>query len=223
LKMKKQTLLIMAFLSAALGAFAQQGIIKELTGTVELKPAGASAFVSAKQGDTVAQNTVISTGFKSTAVITVGSATITVKPITRLSLAEISQGQGSERLGVNLQAGRIRAEVKPPAGMRADMSVKGPSVTASVRGTEFELDTYSLTVIEGTVAFSGTNGGIMMVSGGGSSHVDPVTLRAVDPVIEGAAALRPLLPVGADEKSVQAGGKESIDTAKVEFSLELSF
>jgi hypothetical protein len=214
-----KTVMVMVFLAVALGVFAQEGVIKNLSGTVELKPAGASAFTLAKQGDAVARDTIVSTGFKSTAVITVGGTTLTVRPLTRLSLEEISVSQGTEKLDVNLQAGRVRAEVRPPAGTRADMSVRTSGATASVRGTEFEMDTSTLTVTTGTVAYSGAGGGIMLVSSGGTSLVDPLTRRVLDPIEAASAALLPPPPIGTAEQFIQTGG----GPRKVEFSLELTF
>jgi hypothetical protein len=217
--MKKQMVLLMLMLCTALGVFAQQGVIKELNGTVELKPAGASVFIAAKQGDTIARDTVVSTGFKSTAVITVGSATLTVRPLTRLSLAEITQAQGNELVNVNLQAGRVRAGVRPPTGTRTEFTVRSPSATASVRGTEFEFDTMTLAVINGTVAYSGAKGSTMLIGQGGTSHVDPITLRVADPIETGAESLLPPPPVGANEHvNTQSGSVSEVD-----FSMELKF
>jgi hypothetical protein len=213
----KQRVLTAVFLSAALAAFAQQGVIRDLSGTVELKRAGAASFTVAKQGDFVARDTIVSTGFKSTAIIAVGSTTLTVLPITRLSLAEIVQAQGSERTNVNLEAGRVRAEVRPPVGSKADVTIKTPSSTASVRGTIFEIDTYTITVIEGTVAYSGANGGLMLVSGGSASQVDSVTRRVLDPIDVG-SNIFPAPPIGADEPTTRQGG-----SSDVELILELSF
>jgi hypothetical protein len=211
---------VMVLILASVPGFAQQGIVKSIVGTVELKPAGESAFAPAKPGDAVAQNTIVSTGFRSTAVITVGSATLTIRPTTRLSLAEISQGQGTEQLSVNLQTGRVRAELKPPEGGRADLSIKAPSATASVRGTIFEIDTHSITVIEGTVAYVGNDGRIMLVSAGGSSQVDPVTGRAADPIETSAAGLLPSSPPGSDESD---GAGNSAGKGEVDFTLTLVF
>jgi len=133
--------------------FAQNGVIKELSGTVELKPAGTSDFIPAKAGDPVAKDTIVSTGFKSSALIQMGSSLITARPLTRLSLAELSSSGGTEVINVSLQTGRVRVDVDPPAGTRTSMAVRGPSATASVRGTSFEFDTYSLNVLKGKVAF----------------------------------------------------------------------
>jgi hypothetical protein len=96
----------------------------------------------------------------------IGSSTITVRPLTRLSLAEIQSTENSEDINVNLQAGRVRVEVKPAAGTRANFTVQGPSSTASVRGTDFEFDTINLSVHEGKVVFGGSSGPATMVNGG---------------------------------------------------------
>jgi len=217
----KKLLIIAVFFAAAIGAFAQQsGVIKEVYGTVELKPAGAAAFVPAKAGDPVAPNTVVSTSFRSLASILVGSTTLTVRAITRMTLTEIVDAQGTELLKIELQAGRIRANIKPPAGTRANMSVKSPIATASVRGTEFDFDTCSVTVYNGVVEFSGNNGPIMLISAGGSSQVDTVTGRAADPIETGAAALLPPVPAGADETGGTAGGG---GTRELELSFEVHF
>lgn len=151
--MKLITIFVIVIFLCGVPLFAQNGEIREISGTVELKRAGETAFVAARAGDPVARNTVVSTGFRSSALIQVGSSLITVRPLTRLSLAEISSSAGTETINVSLQTGRVRVDVKPPAGTRTAMEVRGPSATASVRGTSFEFDTHSLTVLEGNVAF----------------------------------------------------------------------
>ena len=94
--MKQAAVIAVLILLCAGMAFAQSGgVIKELSGTVELKPAGQADYTAAKAGDAVARDTVVSTGFKSSALITVGSTTLTVRPLTRLSLAEISASAGT--------------------------------------------------------------------------------------------------------------------------------
>ena len=152
--MKKTIFALLLVGIAALG-FAQAAVIKELTGTVELKRAGVSDFIPASVGAEVAQNTIISTGFKSTVLVQAGSAVIAVRPLTRLTLTEILASQGEENLTMNLQAGRVRVDVNPPAGSKASLSVSSPTATASVRGTSFEFDTRNLRVNSGTVYFMG--------------------------------------------------------------------
>lgn len=189
--------------------FAQSGVISELSGDVQLKPAGASSFTAANSGDIVLQDTVVSTGFKSTAVITIGNSTITVRPLTRLSLSEISATSNTENLSVNLQTGRVKVDVKPPAGTKANMTVQSPSATASVRGTSFEFDTLNLNVIEGSVAFGGNFGITAIVQGGESSFVG-VDGQPVSPVAVSTAALLPSAPAGIDKAvDVQASSTSS--------------
>jgi len=163
------SVLFTAFFVSAI--FAQTGVIREISGEVELKPAGASAFTAASVNDAVNMNTIISTGFRSTAVVAIGSSVITVRPLTRLSLAEIQSTTNTENVNVNLKAGRVRVDVNPPAGTKASFTVKSPSATASVRGTSFDFDTVNLNVHEGTVLFNGSSGPATMVNGGFFTYV----------------------------------------------------
>ena len=135
----KKSIFAVLFIFAVVSVYSQTGVIREFTGDVELKPAGAANFTPARQGSTVAQDTVISTGFRSTAIIVIGSAEITIRPLTRLTLAEIQSASETETLNVNLQTGRVRVAVNPPAGTRANTTVQTPSATASVRGTSFSV------------------------------------------------------------------------------------
>ena len=193
--MKKVVLLTLLLTGIVLCAAAQTGVIRECTGEVELKPAGASASVPARPGDTVAIDTVVSTGFKSSAIIELGSSVIVVRPLTRLSLGEIQSVSGAETLNVNLRSGRVRVDVNPSAGTRANFTVQSPIATASVRGTSFEFDTRNLKVHEGTVAFRGKSGMVMLVPAGAESHVSGEG-KAADPIATTAEALTPPPPPG---------------------------
>ncbi|MCL2380670.1 MAG: FecR family protein [Treponema sp.] len=192
----KKVFLTVCLMSAAVYGFAQNGVIRELTGDVTLRHAGSDSFVPAAAGNLVAQDTIVSTGFRSSAIIEIGSSTITVRPITRLSLGEIQAAAGTETLSVNLQAGRVRVDVRPPAGASANFTMQGPSATASVRGTSFEFDARSVRVLEGTVHFAGGRGAPVMVRAGGES-VAAVGGRAADPVQIAFGNLSPPAPVGA--------------------------
>ena len=188
--MKRVKIIAVLILLCAAHAFAQSGVIAELSGTVELKPAGAADYAAAKAGDEVATDTIVSTGFRSSALIRLGSSVITVRPLTRLSLKEISAGAGTETLNVSLQTGRVRVDVNPPAGSKASFTLQSPIATASVRGTSFEFDTQSLTVLEGTVSFQGSSGGPMAVNAGRTSEITSDG-RAADPIVISLAELMP--------------------------------
>jgi len=194
---------VLAAMSAAMSAFAQNGMMKELTGTVELKSAGSASFVEAQAGDMVNQDTVVSTGFKSTALIEVGSAVITVRPLTRLTFTEIRASSGNESLNVSLQSGRVRVDVKPPAGAKAAMTVNSPTATASVRGTSFEFDSRNLYVISGNVLFRGTGGKYTLITTGSESATDQ-NGSAINPLAFGNAAYLPPMPAGTQSNASPA-------------------
>jgi hypothetical protein len=212
----KKTMFAFVFAMAVMSVFAQNGVIKELSGTVELKSAGSSAFTPAKAGDIVKQDTVVSTGLKSNALIEIGSTVIAVRPLTRLTLTEIRASSESEALNVSLQSGRVRVDVKPPAGTKTVMTVSSPSTTASVRGTSFELDAQNLYVISGNVLFKGTRGVYTLVTTGSESTADK-NGRAVNPIAFGNAAYLPPMPVGTQSNAspaataVGSGGKTPKD------------
>jgi len=177
-------------------AFAQNGVIRELSGDVGLKPAGASDFVQAHAGDAVALDTIISTGFKSIALIEAGSAFITVRPLTRLSFSEIQSASGKETVNANLLTGRVRVDVKPPSGAKANVTFQSGSATASVRGTGFEFDNLNLKVYEGTVIYRGNYGMAIPVPAGLDSYVN-YEGKAADPIIIITSEAALPLPAGA--------------------------
>jgi len=159
----------------AVVTYSQTGIILELTGNVELKQAGSSVFIPAKAGNEVAQNTIVSTGFGSTVIIETGDTLITARPLTRFSLAEISSSQSTENLNINLQAGRIRVDVKPADGKKAGTTVQSSGAAASARGIVleiFEMSTLNLDVIEGTVNWKSLNGLSSNVPAGFKGSID---------------------------------------------------
>ena len=216
--MKKIILLTVCVFCTLVTVYAQTGVVKELSGIVELKKPGTADFVPARAGDALTQDTIISTGFKSSALITAGSSSIMVRPLTRLSLAELSSSAGTETINVSLQTGRVRVDVNPPAGTRTNMTVRGPSATASVRGTGFDFDTRNLSVRHGKVAFQGNKGGVMLVNAGSTSHVGG-NGKVADPIETSAVALAPAAP----PSGTTSARRQNPLPAVAEFSIELDY
>ncbi|GHV91287.1 hypothetical protein AGMMS50268_17900 [Spirochaetia bacterium] len=186
-----------------------QGRFLEITGTVEIKTGAAAAWSPAAVEMEISRNTVISTGFKSMAVIALGNSTLTIRPLTKLTLEEILQKENDEEVSLYLDTGRVRAEVSPPPGGRTGFSVRSASVTASVRGTAFEFDTRHIQVDNGRVLYSGVNGQQVYVDGNERSYVDEAQNRVVPPFEAAAAALAPAIPeLGATGNS--AGGSTPV-------------
>jgi hypothetical protein len=192
-----------ALLPAQTAPQAGAAIIREVTGTVEVKGPGALAWEAAAGGQALERAALISTGFNSTARIGIGNSTITVRPLTRLSLEELAAAPGTERVTVNLRAGRVRAEVKPPAGGTVDFSVRSPTATASVRGTVFEFDGTRLTVEAGRVHLGGQRVMGAYIGPGHATAADPETGKTVPAAERLKAELSPALPSGVD--AVPAG------------------
>jgi hypothetical protein len=198
---RKQTLALALVLSGAFlfarNVHAQENaFFREVSGTVEIKAPGSAAWVNAAAGDRIEKNTLISTGFRSTAVLVLGDSVIMVRPVTRLSMEEIIRNQNNEQVNLYLHTGRVRAEVKPPAGGRTDFTIRSPAVTASVRGTSFEFDTKSLWVDEGRVVYSLANGRQVSVAEGSMSYVDEPSNTVISPFEAAAELLVPALPPG---------------------------
>jgi ferric-dicitrate binding protein FerR (iron transport regulator) len=171
---------------------------RELNGTVEVKAPGAASWTAAAAGDRIEQAAQISTGFKSRAVIVLGNSVIVVQPVTRLSLEELIRNQGGEQVSLYLQTGRVRAEVKPPAGETVNFTVRSPVATASVRGTVFEFDGETIRGLEGRTQYSLPNGRETYVTEGESSYVDESSNRVVTPFEAAQERLAPALPPGSD-------------------------
>jgi hypothetical protein len=174
--------------------------IREISGVVELKAPNQKSWSKASPGDYLERETLISTGFRSSAVITMGDATVFVRPLTRLSLGDLSAGAGEERIDLHLRGGRIRVEARPPAG--GNFTVRSPIATASVRGTVFDFDGLNLRVSEGTVYLAPAEAGglpprALPVSEGESSFVDTLTGLAARPGALEAANLVPPAVAGA--------------------------
>jgi hypothetical protein len=112
-------------------------------------------------------------------------------------LTEIQASSEIETLNVNLQAGRVRVDLKPPAGTKAPLSIASTIATASVRGTSFEFDTRNLQVYDGTVIFKGTLGQGVPISAGLNISIGQ-NESAVNPISHGVATLRPQSPVGTE-------------------------
>lgn len=190
------SILLAAAVLAAAQAAAPLAVIRQVAGTVEIKAPGRD-WVPARAGAALTKDTLISTAFKSVAVISVGTSTLTVKPLTRLSLEEIARLEGSESVRLALLSGRVRAEVKPPAGGKTDFTVKSPTATASVRGTGFDQDPVNLDVDDGNVEFTGPDGLPVQVGAGQSSTVGEDG-GAVPPKDMPDQALSPPPPAGLD-------------------------
>jgi hypothetical protein len=167
--MKRILFVAIAFLAAAT-AFPQTAVFKELSGKVEYQLAG-KEWRPARAGVEVPRGTMISTGFKSMALIVLGKASVLVKPLTRLSIDEIVRVEGSEAAKLFLLAGRVRVEANTESGTPLDFSVRSPTATASVRGCAFNFDGPNLEVFDGEVLYASAIRQVRVVARGETSRL----------------------------------------------------
>ena len=157
----------LALVAAVVGVGAQsRAVLATVTGKVEIQNPGERAWQPASAGMEVPIRAIISTGFGGRAVLQLGASTLTVRPLTRLRIDELSTQNNVTRTNLNMPVGRIRAEVKSTTGAKNDFSVRSALSTAAVRGTGFETDGARLSVFESTVAFLSQSGISTNVSAG---------------------------------------------------------
>jgi hypothetical protein len=176
-----------------------QAYIKEFTGKVEIKATETGPWMTVTAGTPVSRDTIISTGFKSTAIVNLGNSTLLIRPLTRLSLAEIQNAQGNETVRVTLQTGRVHADVAAPLGGQTEFTVQSPMVTASVRGTSFDFDGLNLSVNQGRVHVTGSDNSAVYVGAGHRSSSNPKTGRTAGPAQSAKEDLSPSLPAAVVE------------------------
>jgi hypothetical protein len=153
------TLVALALVLAVVTSGAQnRAVLSTVTGKVEIQNPGERAWRAASAGMDVPIRATISTGFSSRAVLTLGASTLSVGPLTRLRIDELSTQNNVARTSLSMPVGRIRAEVKSSSGIKNDFTVKSALSTAAVRGTGFETDGALISVFERIVAFYSESG-----------------------------------------------------------------
>lgn len=203
----KKILLAAIFLLAVSALWAQTATVVEVSGKVEIQAPG-KTWKPARVGDVIVQGSLVSTGFKSTTVLKIGAATVTVKPITRLTLEQILASETGSQTQLFLMAGRVKADVTPTAGTTTSFEVKSPTATASVRGTSFEFDGVNLIVERGLVAMRVPTGQRRSVGAGQFSTILPsgsVSQPAAVSTEAGLAQIENLLDTSAGESSSGSG------------------
>lgn len=158
---------LLVLISAGLCA-QSQAVIKEIAGKVEIR-VGTGSWQPARSGVAVPTGAYISTGFNSTAVLDLAGSLLRVNPLTRMQIQELIEKEGTLSTELFLRVGKVKAEVKSVEGLTQDFKLRSPVSTAAVRGTDFEFDGVTVTVINGSVSFSNTYNQSRSVGGGEDS------------------------------------------------------
>jgi hypothetical protein len=165
--------LVTALFSATLGW--SEALVKEFKGKVEFKAATASSWAPVVVGMKFAKGDSISTGFGSQAVLDLGSSVVTVKALTRMTLAELVEKEGTVTTSISLRVGKLNADVKTDTGLKHDFTIKSPVSTAAVRGTEIDFDGETVTTHHGTAILTNEVGQTRSVSAGEQSTTNGFT------------------------------------------------
>ena len=193
----RKLLMIMLFLAGTSAVWAQDGQARfiEVQGKVEIKEAGSPDWKNAVAGDSLTNGTIISTYFKSAAIISLGASQLTVRPLTMLTLEELVLRENSEETSLYLRSGRIQADINQPTGLQIDFSVRSAYGSASVRGTSFVFDGRYLWVDNGIVRLENNNRQKVYVAKNQQSYLNENNLERVIPPFEAEEALlEPRLP-----------------------------
>lgn len=124
--------------SAAVSVFADSAVVLSLQGKVEVNRS--DKWIPLTESDTVQQGEVVSTGFKSSAVLRYKGATIQLGPLTRVTLETLAQNEKKDTVSLYLNTGAVKSSVKKTENKRISYTIHNPVAVASVRGTEFVFD-----------------------------------------------------------------------------------
>lgn len=143
---------VLAFLtSGAAGALDAKVI--SVSGKVEVQKNGSATWTSLKAGDILSKGSVISTGFKSSAKIQIDGSTVTLEPLTRMTIEKLASNASKDESNLYLNSGKVSADVKKSSGKKVEFKVTSPVATASVRGTRFRFSSKGdLTTMDGLVS-----------------------------------------------------------------------
>ncbi len=127
-----------------------------LGGDVFVRHGSNGSFVAAVDGEVLAAGDAIRTSTDARAVLTYfEGSTVTIEPDTQLSIAEAAASNGVTRISMTQDFGRTWHVVTHLLNSGSKYEVRTPASTASVRGTEFQVDTDGqttrVTTTEGTV------------------------------------------------------------------------
>ncbi|WP_407425054.1 FecR domain-containing protein [Treponema sp.] len=157
----KKLILSLIFTAAAFTAFAFQATVVSTKGKTEVQ--NGTTWVTLKEGDSLDQGSVIQTGFKSELVLKIKESTVTVSPLSRITLKTLAEREGingeagKDETTIFLDTGSLKSNVQKSADRRVGFTVKSPVATASVRGTEFGFASRykraKLSTTRGSVAF----------------------------------------------------------------------
>jgi hypothetical protein len=199
----KSIIAIVLATMTVVSASALEATVLSTKGKVEVQKG--NDWVAVKEGDTIQKGAIISTGFKSEAVLKVKESTFKLSPLTRITIEQLASTSTKDETQMYLDSGSVSFNVKKSENKRVGFKVRSPAATASVRGTE------------GTSCADGTNitrSGLVSVGAPESSSAGVVEGDATTTSTDGKSSpLTPTTDVGgsAGDTPVFAGQSTKVD------------
>ena len=135
----KHSFLFKSFIVAALAtsvifsASAIEAKVISVKGKVQVQ--SGTEWIAVNAGDIIQKGAVISTGFKSEAVLRIKDSTVTLAPLTRITVEQLAETPTKDETQMYLDSGNVSFNVKKSENKRVGFKVRTPAATASVRGT----------------------------------------------------------------------------------------
>lgn len=156
MKLSFKFLPLLAFaVFAGISASALEAKFVSIEGKVEILEGG--MWIPVEEGDIIQERgAVISTGFKSNAVVSVKGTNFTLGPLTRITIENMVAMENKDSTQIYIDSGSLKANVSSSDGRKVGFKVRSAVATASVRGTEFKVTSSGrLSVTQGLVSFGG--------------------------------------------------------------------
>lgn len=157
MKLSFKFLPLLAFaVFAGFSASALEAKFVSIEGKVEILEGG--MWIPVEEGDIIQERgAVISTGFKSNAVVSVKGTNFTLGPLTRITIENMVAMENKDSTQIYIDSGSLKANVSSSDGRKVGFKVRSAVATASVRGTEFKVTSSGrLSVTQGLVSFGGS-------------------------------------------------------------------
>lgn len=209
----------MLFLFCAAFASANTATVVSVTGKVEVSRN--NAWVALSADAVVREGEVISTGFKSEAVIRYRDSLVRLGPLTRVTFEKLTASEEKDDISVFLNTGAVRSTVSHSDNRRVSYTVRNPIAVASVRGTDFSFFGSTVRCFEGAVAVvpafrvnPARGSGVLYSDGAASGHdaenAESLPAEGTSTVFTPVSDIQPSLPKGV---LVSAGQQTSFTDA----------
>lgn len=131
------SVLSVLFISVS-SSFAAEALVLSTTGTVEIGRDG--NWKPCTRGAIISEGDVISTGFKSEAIIKFNGSSMKLGSLTQVTLEQLASNEKKDSVSVYLSTGSVRSTVKHTSNKKVSYTVRNPVAVASVRGTKFSFN-----------------------------------------------------------------------------------